>query len=91
MTVFLLMSRGTNEPENAWVLSGINVKLALTVSSVSMLVDETSLSLFSSWVFVNAVILRVLYLADIYQNMMRANLISVCSMYLTSFEILSSI
>ncbi|KAF8513491.1 hypothetical protein JB92DRAFT_2923771 [Gautieria morchelliformis] len=31
MSIFFLMSRGTNEPENAWVLSGINIKLALTL------------------------------------------------------------
>ena len=28
-----MMSRGANEPEHAWVLTGINLKLALTVSS----------------------------------------------------------
>ncbi|KAF8582756.1 hypothetical protein K439DRAFT_1618032 [Ramaria rubella] len=31
MGVFLMMSRGTNEPEHAWVLSGINLKLSLTL------------------------------------------------------------
>ena len=47
MGVFLMMSRGANEPEHAWVLSGINLKLALTVSSMLYL-SFTTLSLSPS-------------------------------------------
>jgi hypothetical protein len=31
MNVFALMTRGVIEPEHVWLLSGINMKLALTV------------------------------------------------------------
>ncbi|KAF8582757.1 hypothetical protein K439DRAFT_1661654 [Ramaria rubella] len=31
MGVFLMLARGTNEPEHSWILSGINSKLALTL------------------------------------------------------------